>query len=177
MKQNHLRVFIVIIRTYTYERKLIKKLCSMIIIFMSFQVVFAEETKDFSITPLLMYEYLHFEDQKIHSSGAGIIFTRGNMLPPLTEERNSLLLAGMYNQFYVMESRDDYKDLYHDIKLLVEKKTKQHLFLGVLTTRAAEPFYGGFHTFTAGAGYAYEFLRNNNISFYLARLPAAFFKS
>ena len=167
MKQNHLRALLVIIRTYIYERKLIKKLCSIIILFMSFHVIFAEETKEFSTTPLLMYEYLQLEEQKIHSSGTGIIFSKGNMLPPLTEERSSLLLVGMYNQFYVMESRDDYKDLYHDIKLFAEKKSKQHLFLGVLNTRAAEPFYGGFHTFTVGTGYAYEFIRNDNISFYL----------
>jgi len=145
-----------------------KKLYCSIIMIIALQAAFAEEkTKDFSITPVLGYDYWRFEDQQIHSPSGGVIFTKGDLFPPMPEEQNGLMIMGMYKQSWLMEDRKEYPDLYHDIQLLGIKAMKRHLFIGVLSSQAAEPFYGGLNTFTAGAGYAYEFIRKENISFYL----------
>jgi hypothetical protein len=138
----------------------------MVIILAALQAVFADEeqTKDFSIMPVLFYEYLRFEEQQVHSSGEGIVFTKGNMTPPVSEDRDSLMISGLFKQYFVMESRDGYDYLYHDINIRVERKIKQHIILGILSSQAAEPFYGGLHTFIGGLGYGYELIRNETIS-------------
>ena len=145
-----------------------KKLYCAIIILIALQSAFAEEeTKDFIIMPILGYNYWHFEDQQIHSPASGIIFTKGNLTPALYEEQNSLTIMGTYKQFWLMEDREGYADLYHDVQLFGIKEIKRHLLIGVISSQATEPIYGGLNTFTAGAGYAYEFIRKENISFYL----------
>jgi hypothetical protein len=126
---------------------------------------FAEEsTKDFSIIPILGYEYLMFDGQKIHSANEGIIFTKGNMMPTLSEERNSLMIGGVFQQFFISEVREGYEDIYHKIELMADRKIKRHLFLGLLSSEAAQPIYGGLHTFAGGLGYGYELIRNENVS-------------
>ena len=142
-----------------------QKLFFMIIAVMFSQTAFAEEKKnDFHIMPFTNYAYLGFAGQKIHTPGAGIIFTNGDLSPLVSDERNSLFIAAVYKQYYVDENRAGYEDLYHDISMLADKKYKRHLIFGVLTSQAAEPFFGGLHTFTGGIGYGYEFIQNETIS-------------
>jgi len=147
-----------------------KKLLGIMITIIALQAVFAEsngaegQSKDFSITPVLLYEYLRLPDLSVHSSGEGIIFTKGDFNPPLSEDRNSLIIAGIAKQFFIMESDESNIDLTHDIQIMTERKFKKHYFLGVFSSQAEEPISGGLHTFVLGLGYGYEFIRKENIS-------------
>lgn len=140
--------------------------CILLILVCS-TIVYGQETetkKDWSLTPLLNYEYLSLDDQRIHTHGGGLIFTKGNMNPLVSEERNSLFAAGIYNQYDIMEKHDDYPNLYFDINFIVDRKIKRHLFLGIVESKSDKPFYGGLRSFIAGTGYGYEFIRNDTFS-------------
>jgi hypothetical protein len=84
--------------------------------------------------------------------------------PHFSKERNSLLVAGVFKQYFIKESESDYSDLYHSINIMVDRKIKSHLFLGLFVGESDKPFYGGLRTFTAGPAYGYEFIRTENIS-------------
>jgi hypothetical protein len=120
--------------------------------------------KDWNIVPLLNYEYLSFDEQRVHSPGEGFMFTKGSQNPPLSEDRDCLLIAGVFKQYFIQEYQNGYSDLYHSINIMVDRKIKRHLFLGLFVGEADKPFYGGLRTFIAGLGYGYEFIRTENIS-------------
>jgi hypothetical protein len=127
-----------------------------------------EETKkDWTLAAMLSYDYFSFEEQKIHSPGEKMMFTKGNLKPPLSEDRNYFMVGVTFKQYIIMENAEGYDDLYHDMGLLSEWQNKRHIFLGFLSSQAAEPFYGGFHTFQSILGYGYELKRNETFSFYL----------
>ena len=127
------------------------------IFILTIQAAFSDEQKkDFFIIPILNYEYLGFQDQQIHSPGEGIMFTKGNYMSSLSEDRNSLMIMGMFKQFILSEARDNYSDIYHNITILTERNIKHHLFYLNFTSQAAEPFYGGLHTFVGMIGYGNE---------------------
>jgi hypothetical protein len=139
-------------------------LVMVIMIFVS-QAVFAQEqTKDFSIIPMINYEYLRFDDQQLHLFGEGLLYTKGNMEPPVSEAYNNFMIGGMFKQISVNEVIPEYKGLYHEIIMMAERKINKHLFLGFFLSQAAEPVYGGLHTFVGALGYGYELIRNDNIS-------------
>lgn len=120
--------------------------------------------KNWTLTPLLNYEYLSFKDQHIHSPGEGLMFTKGNMNPPFSEERDSLFIAGIFKQYFVREIQKGYPDVYHNINIMVDKKIKRHLILGLVIAESDKPLYGGWRSFIAGPAYGYEFIRTENIS-------------
>jgi len=137
----------------------------MVIIIIVSQAVIAEEKiNGYSVSPFLNYSILQFEEQQIQSPGLGVILTKGNLTPPISVDRNSIFIAAVYKQYFVNEVKDGYKDFYHDITMLADIKIKQHLVFGVFSSQAAVPVYEGLHTFTAGIGYGYELLRNENVS-------------
>ena len=96
----------------------------LLVSFVSRMVFSQEQTKDISFQVMLNYEYLRFNEQRIHSPGIGMMFSMGNLSPPLSEDRNSLTVAGMYQQYYTKEYREGYEDLYHNIGILGEKNLK-----------------------------------------------------
>jgi hypothetical protein len=121
--------------------------------------------KDFSIAPVLFYNYVSLDGQQFHSSGEGLIFTKGNLSPPFGEERNSLLFAAVARQyFFTQKNVPAYADRYHDTGLVIEWKFRRHQILGLLQSASDEPFYGGLRTVQAGAGYGYEVLRRERLS-------------
>jgi hypothetical protein len=135
--------------------------------------IYAQETslhnaqdveKSWTLTPLLNYEYLSFKDQHIHSPGEGLMFTKGNMKPSVSERRDSLFIAGFFKQYFIQEEQEGYPNLFYSVNFTVDRKIGRHLFLGLLAAGSDKPFYGGLRTFTAGSGYGYEFIRNENIS-------------
>ena len=127
--------------------------------------LYAEDSeKEWTLTPFLNYEYLSFQGQNVHSPGGGILFTKGNLDPPLSEEPNSLLIAGIYKQYFIQNEQDAYPGLFHSINLMIEKKFNRHLFLGLFISESDKPLYGGIRTFIAGPGYGYEFIRTENVS-------------
>jgi len=124
----------------------------------------AEDARDWAIVPLLSYEYLSFDRQSIHSPGQGILFTRGNMTPPLSERRDSLLIAGIFRQYFIQEERKWYPAVFHSINFMIDRRIGRHLFLGLVAAESDKPFYGGIRTFISGPGYGFEFIRTENIS-------------
>jgi len=117
-----------------------------------------------TLTPLLNYEYLSFQGQRIHAPGEGVLFTSGNMNPAASEERDSLLIAGVCKQYFVQEEQDGYPDTYHAINILVDRRIKRHCILGLAVAESDKPFYGGWRSFIAGLGYGYECIRSKNVS-------------
>jgi len=127
--------------------------------------LFAEDTaKDWSLTPLLNYEYLSFDGQGVHSPGVGLMFTKGNMNPSVSEERNSLLIAGVYKQYFIQDTEDGYPNIYYSINLMIDRKINRHLIFGLFVAESDKPLYGGLRTFIGGPAYGYEFIRSENIS-------------
>jgi len=142
-----------------------KPLRCILLVFTLHTAIYAQDTeKERTLTPLLNYEYLSFQNQRIHSPGEGLMFTKGNMNPDLSEERDSLLIAGVFKQYFVLEEQDGYPNLYHNINILVDRKIKRHLILGLVVAESEKPFYGGWRSFIAGPAYGYEFIRNKNVS-------------
>jgi len=142
----------------------VKKIFLLLFICTLAQAAFAvDQTKDFFIIPMLNYEYLSFMDQHIHSPGEGLLFTKGNLTPPLSESRNSLMIMGMFKQFIIKEAGEGYADLYHNIVINAEKKMNRHLFYLNVTSQATKPFYG-LHTFVGMTGYGNELIRNKSLS-------------
>lgn len=124
----------------------------------------AEDARDWAIVPMLSYGHLSFNRQGIHSLGQGMLFTRGDMVPPLSERRDSLLIAGMFRQYFILEAQEGYPSLFHGINLMIDRRIGRHLFLGLVVAESDQPFYGGIRTFIAGPGYGFEFIRTENIS-------------
>jgi len=139
--------------------------CYVLLAFITSIELYAEDTtKDWTITPLLNYEYLTFNRQNVHSPGEGIMFTKGNITPALSEERDSLLIAGVFKQYFVHEEQNGYPDVYHNINIMIDRKIKRHLILGLVVAESDKPFYGGWRSFIAGPAYGYEFIRIENVS-------------
>jgi len=141
-----------------------KILRRILLIFMLSTAVYAQDTdKNWTVTPLLSHEYLSFQEQRILSPGEGLLFTRGDMNPPLSEERDCLLVAGIFKQYFVQKEQCGYPNLYHSINIMVDRKIKRRLILGLLVAESDKPLYGGLRTFIAGPGYGYEFIRTENV--------------
>ncbi|MDR1072442.1 MAG: hypothetical protein LBL45_02050 [Treponema sp.] len=96
------------------------------------------------------------------------MFLWGNTDAPLSVERNSLLVLGLFQQYLMSkENRGGYSNFYHNINMLMERRIWRHFVLGLFTSDSDKPLYGGLHTFQTGAGYGYELLRNENLSLIL----------
>jgi len=142
-----------------------KILLPILLIFTLSAAIYAQDTeKDWTLTPLVNYEHLSFQEQLIFSPGEGIMFTKGNIDPAFPKERDSLLVAGVFKHYIIQEVEGSYPDLYHSINFMIERKIKRHFFLGLAVAESDKPFYGGWRSFTAGPGYGYEFIRNENVS-------------
>jgi len=140
---------------------------------------FSEQERDYSISPYISYNYSRFwlpDDGKVntpsamqvHSIGEGVEYTKGNMEPPISEDRNSFKLVGEFNQYFVYGIEDDYKGMYNEFELKAERMIKRHLFFGIISTSASKkPVFGGLHTFIGGFGYGYEIIRKENMSLIL----------
>jgi hypothetical protein len=147
-------------RRKIYENILVYTAC----FYNKYEYIRAKHGKNWTLALLLNYEYLSFQAQRIHSPGEGLMFTRGNMNPPLYEERDSMFIAGIFKQYFIQEEQSGYPDLYHAINIMVDRKIKRHLILSLLVAESDKPIYGGMRSFIAGAGYRYEFIRNENLS-------------
>ena len=130
--------------------------------------IHAKETpKDWSIIPILNYEYLSFSEQRIHSPGIGFMFTKGNMDPPLWESPDSLSIMGIAKQYYIQDSLNGYSELYYAINAMADKRMDRHSIFGAVISETDKPFYGGLRSFIVGGGYGYEFIRRENMSLLL----------
>ena len=126
-----------------------------------------EEENNWSIAPMLNYEYISLESQQYMIAGTGLFFFYGNQNPPVSEERNSLMFSAFYRPHFLMQERE-YLSPHHGIEISAEYKIKKHQFLGLLNGLSSDPLYGGgMHTFQAGVGYAYELIRNERFNFVL----------
>jgi hypothetical protein len=140
----------------------------ILFVFFTSAAIFAQNTeKDWSLIPLLNYEFLSFENQTIHSPGEGMMFTQGNIDAPASEEQNSLSIMAMAKQFILDESKSGYPNLYHSIIMIAEKRIQRHSILGFAISESDKPFYGGIRTLIAGAGYGYELIRKEHMSLIL----------
>jgi len=128
----------------------------VIVLILSTKIYAQDAEKNWSLTPILNYEYLSFQEQRVHSPGEGVMVTKG--------DTNPLLIAGVYKQYFVQEDQDGYPDMYHNINVMVDKKFNRHLFLGLVVSESDKPFYGGWRSFIAGPAYGYEFIRNENLA-------------
>jgi hypothetical protein len=141
---------------------------ALLFVLVSSVVLFAEErSKSWNLMTMAGYEFLSFDDQKIHAPGEGIMFTMGDMDPPVSEPRNSFVIMGMAKQFFLQESQNGYADVYHSMSVMAEKRIGRHSIIALAVSETDKPFYGGLRSFIAGAGYGYEFIRKENMSLLL----------
>ena len=126
-------------------------------------VCFADD-KDVRIIPLLNYEFVSLANQQYHVPGGGLIALNIKKDPSSPERNSSLFIGLFYEPRMVREILPGYAELYHDIDLVIEKKTGPHLLHGYFTANSDRPVYGGLHTLFARAGYGYELIRKENLS-------------
>jgi hypothetical protein len=144
-------------------------------------IVFAQETetakslatenpppqKDWNLATMLSYEHFSFDKQSIYSPGIGLMFSKGNLNPPLSETQNSLLIAASSKQYILEESENGYADIYYDINIMADKRIGRHSIFGILASQTDKPIYGGLRSIVVGAGYGYEIIRKENLSLLL----------
>ena len=136
------------------------------------QSVFAEQEGGFSISPFINYNFSRFwppDDTHsallVHSIGEGVELTKGNLEPSTFEDRNGFRLKGEFKQYFIYGIEDEYKGMYNEFEIKVERMIKRHFFLGIISTSAAKkPVFGGLHTFIGGLGYGYEIIRKEGMS-------------
>jgi hypothetical protein len=130
-------------------------------------VICADENQDSDtdFLPIFTYEYVSLNKQSYYAPGTGFLVQRGDTL---SEDRDSLLITAIYKPYIFMDdyesSYSDYPDMYHSINFMIDREIDRHLIIVLLSSFSNEPVSGGLHTFTAGLGYGYEFLRNKNVS-------------
>jgi hypothetical protein len=138
--------------------------------------IFADDKTDSDaahLIPLLNYEYVSLDAQQYHNAGIGIVYTWGDINPPIDKERNSFVISAAYNSFIFTDDNndDDDSDLYHKVNITLARKIKKHFILGSLSSASNEPLYfGGLRTAKTGLGYGYELIRNVNVSLTLGAI-------
>jgi len=150
------------------------KIILFLFIFFIVNTIFAEEKTNEngnSIIPLLTYEYVAFDDLYYHNMGGSLIYTHGDLSPPVDVERNSLVVLGAYNAFLFSENIFNDSALMHRANITLVRKIKSHFIMGSLVSASDKPLYiGGLRTARTGLGYGYEFIRNNHFSLTLGAI-------
>jgi hypothetical protein len=109
------------------------------------------------ITPLADYEYLHLAEQRFHSFGEELTFTRG-------EGQDLFLVHAAARQYFPEQENPaarEYDGPYHTDTLALLRTSGAHQFLAFFETNSSEPVYGGLRTFGTGIGYRYELMRTS----------------
>jgi hypothetical protein len=116
------------------------------------------------LIPLLNYEFVSLENQKIHAPGGGLILLNGDQEPPLSDKYNNVMIGLFYRPYILQEVLPGYSELYNDIDFIVERKTGSHLIQGIFSTFSDKPVYGGLQTIYTGIGYGYELARKEKLN-------------
>jgi hypothetical protein len=138
--------------------------------------VFADEDAGIHIIPAASYNYLNFDDHKVHIPGIGFGVTAGDYGKGFTSIHNSFLGMGMYQPviFSGGQRNEGYhNEVYHQIDVLLDGRIERHQFLGIFRSASDKPVSGGLHTFQAGAGWGYEIIRSSRVSFIAGLVAAA----
>jgi hypothetical protein len=115
------------------------------------------EDKGFNYIPLVKYDNLSLDSQKIHSPGIGLVIMSEN-----------IMFVGFYTQhLFDKKLLYNYPDKYHSIDILIDASKDRHQYLGIFKSESDQPVYGGLKTFQIALGYGYELIRNKNLSLVL----------
>jgi hypothetical protein len=132
-------------------------------------VVSAQEGKnaaeDLFFLPMASYDYLHLDNQEAHIPAIGLGVMKGEMDAPFTEAGRRFFTLLMYQPvFFQDEIVPGYSRTFHQIDFLFDGRIGRQQFFGLLKSASDKPLAGGLHTFQAGAGWGYEFIRRPNVS-------------
>ena len=124
---------------------------------------FAED-EGVRLIPMLNYDFVSLENQKIHAPGGGLILLNGDQEPPLSDKYNNLMVGLFYKPYVLKEVFPGYSELYNDIDFIVERKIGSHLIQGIFSTFSDKPVHGGFQTTYTSIGYGHELIKKEKIN-------------
>lgn len=115
------------------------------------------EKKKVSYFPIVKYDFLSLESQKIYSPGIGLVAMNENVM-----------IVGIYTHHTFKKNlKYNYPDKYHTIDILLDASIDRNQYLGILKSESDQPIYGGLKTFQFALGYGYELIHNPKFSLVL----------
>ena len=138
------------------------KIFTLCMLFMTV-LCFAED-EGVRLIPMLNYDFVSLENQKIHAPGGGLILLNGDQEPPLSDKYNNLMVGLFYKPYVLKEVFPGYSELYNDIDFIVERKIGSHLIQGIFSTFSDKPVHGGFQTTYTSIGYGHELIKKEKIN-------------
>jgi hypothetical protein len=137
-------------------------------------IVYAQEEPErraFSIIPMASYDYVHLDEQAIHSPSLGIAVTAGDYGNDFTDIHRSFFGVAKYQPVFFKQNAG--KGTFHQIDLMLDGRIERHQLLAMFQSDSDKPAVGGLHTFQAGAGWGYEVIHNSSVSLILGAALAA----
>jgi hypothetical protein len=128
-------------------------------------IVYAQEepkSGSFSIIPMASSDYVHLDEQAIHSPSLGIGVMAGDYGGDFMDIHRSFFGVVMYQPVFFKQYTGP--TAYHQIDVLLDGRIERHQLLGMFQSDSDKPVSGGIHTFQAGVGWGYEIIRNPSVS-------------
>jgi hypothetical protein len=123
-----------------------------------------------SFAPLAAYNYIHLEEQAVHTPLFGLALMAGDHGKPYTGIHKSFFAAALYQPTFFTNGNKD--STYHRLDVQLDGRIERHNFTGLFNFKSDKPVTGGLHTINAGAAYGYEIIRRDIVSFVLGAVIA-----
>ena len=108
------------------------------------------------------YEYVHLDEQAVHSPSLALALTAGDYGKDFLNIHKSFFGVVKYQPVFFKESAD--AGTFHQIDVALDGRIERQQLLGMFQSDSDKPAAGGLHTFQAGAGWGYEAIRNSSVS-------------
>jgi hypothetical protein len=151
-----------------------QKMSLLFLLIYAAHIVYAQEEPKggmVSIIPLASYDYVHLEEQTIHSPSLGIGVMAGDYGGDFMDIHRSFFGVVKYQPVFFKQNADP--GTFHQIDVMLDGRIERHQLLGMFQSDSDKPAAGGLHTFQAGAGWGYEIIRNPSVSLIVGVAAAA----
>jgi hypothetical protein len=142
-----------------------QKMALLFLLICTAHIVYAQEEpkgRMFSIIPIASYDYVHLDEQAIHSPSLGIGVMAGDYGSDFMDIHRSFFGVAKYQPVFFKQSSGP--ATFHQIDVLLDGRIERHQLLAMFQSDSDKPAAGGLHTFQTGAGWGYELIRNSSVS-------------
>lgn len=114
------------------------------------------------------YDHIHFDNQTVYNPVFGTGLVLGELDLPFNEIDRRFMIFAQYKPIIFAEKQGaGMPDYVHHIEGLFDGRINRHQLLAFFKTISDKPVVGGLNTFQTGAGWAYEVIRQSNMSLIL----------